>query len=166
MEDFSKLYALYSKNIYKYLLYLTGNHHLAEDLLQETFCNAFKAINKFQGKSKISTWLYTIARNAYLSEINKRKRNVAISLDELDYEGISFDMPDTILESKENMKKIITSITSFDEISRQVIVLRIISDFSFKEIGELLGKSENWARVTFYRLKIKLKQKLGDEVYD
>lgn len=163
MEEFNEIYRLYSKGIYKYLLYLTGNHHLAEDLLQETFYNAFKGISRFKGNSKISTWLYAIAKNTYLTELSKNKRMDTVLLDELDNHVIDSDMPDTIFESKDNIRAIIAAIKKFDENYKQVMVLRITSTLSFREIGEMLGKNENWARITFYRAKLKLKEEMEGE---
>lgn len=160
MKEFDDLYSLYSKSIYKYLFYLTGDHHLSEDLLQETFFNAFKAIDKFQGKSKVSTWLYTIAKNAYLKEINKNKKTDVVFSEEIILDQIDLDMPEVIVESKDNVKAIISAIRRLEENYRQVILLRSIGELSFRDIGELLNKNENWARITFYRAKLKLKQEM------
>jgi len=163
MEEFNQIYKLYYKSIYKYFLYLTGNCQLSEDLLQETFVNAFKAINKFKGKSKVSTWLYAIAKNVYLKEIKSKKRDDTVFLEEIAYEGIDMNMPDAIIERKDNMKSVILAIKRLEENYRQVIILRSIEELSFREIGELLEKNENWARVTFYRAKLKLKEEMEGE---
>ena len=165
MKEFGEFYNLYSKSIYKYLLYLTGDHHLSEDLLQETFYNAFKAIGKFKGEAKVSTWLYTIAKNVYLKEAGRSKKSeVLLTESELYqeevYEKTDFGMPEVIVEEKDNIKTIILAIRRLEENYRQVILLRSIGELSFREIGELLNKNENWARITFYRAKIKLKQEM------
>jgi RNA polymerase sigma-70 factor (ECF subfamily) len=160
MKEFDELYSLYSRSIYKYLFYLTGEHHLSEDLLQETFFNAFKAIDKFQGKSKVSTWLYTIAKNVYLKEINKNKKTDVVFSEEIMLKQIDLDMPEAIVESKDNVKAIISAIRRLEENYRQVILLRSIGELSFRDIGELLNRNENWARITFYRAKLKLKQEM------
>lgn len=160
MKEFGEFYSLYYKSIYKYLFYLTGDHHLSEDLLQETFFNAFKAIDKFEGRSKVSTWLYTIAKNVYLKEQNKNKKTYVVLSEEVVLEQIDLEMPDTILESKDNVKAIISAIRRLEENYRQVILLRSIGELSFRDIGELLNRNENWARITFYRAKLKLKQEM------
>lgn len=160
MKEFGELYSLYYKSIYKYLFYLTGDHHLSEDLLQETFFNAFKAIDKFQGRSKVSTWLYTIAKNAYLKDQNKSKKTDVILSEKIVLEQIDLEMPEAILESKDNVKAIISAIRRLEENYRQVILLRSIGELSFRDIGELLNRNENWARITFYRAKLKLKQEM------
>lgn len=162
MKEFDEIYKLYSKSIYRYLLYLTGDHHLSEDLLQETFYNAFKAIHKFEGKAKVSTWLYTIARNTFLKDRSKNKKNgVALFEGEL-IEEIDFEMPDVIVERRDGVKAILAAIGRLDENYKQVILLRSVGELSFRDIGEMLNKNENWARITFYRAKLKLKKEIGD----
>lgn len=165
MKEFGELYSLYYKSIYKYLFYLTGDHHLSEDLLQETFYNAFKAIDKFQGKSKVSTWLYTIAKNVYLKEQNKNKKTDVVLSEKIILEQIDLEMPEAILESKDNVRTIISAIRRLEENYRQVILLRSIGELSFRDIGELLNRNENWARITFYRAKLKLKQEMESNQY-
>lgn len=165
MKEFSEFYNLYSKSIYKYLFYLTGDHHLSEDLLQETFYNAFKALEKFRGDSKVSTWLYAIAKNVYLKDLNKSKNKRKFFEEKVVFEtdmrpASELDLPEVIYEQKDNMKNIILAVRKLDENYRQVILLRSIGELSFREIGEMLGRNENWARITFYRAKLKLKQEM------
>ncbi|MDP4090801.1 MAG: RNA polymerase sigma factor [Bacillota bacterium] len=162
MKDFDEIYRLYSKSIYRYLLYLTGDHHLSEDLLQETFYNAFKAIHKFEERSKVSTWLYTIARNTFLKYRNKNKKREILQFGDGMFEKIDLEMPDVIVERRDGMKAVISAIRRLEENYRQVILLRSIGELSFRDIGEMLEKNENWARITFYRAKLKLKKEMDD----
>lgn len=160
MKEFDELYNLYSQGVYKYLVYLTGNLSVAEELLQETFFQAFKNINKFKGESKISTWLYGIARNTYLKNYNREKKYNLCHIDELN-NHLNYEEPlDSNYEKKETIKEVLCEINKLDFECKQVVLLRISGDLSFKDIGEILGKSENWARVTFHRTKIKLRKEM------
>ncbi|WP_017415813.1 RNA polymerase sigma factor [Clostridium tunisiense] len=160
MKEFDELYNLYSEGVYKYLVYLTGNLSVAEDLLQETFFQAFKSINKFKGESKISTWLYGIARNTYLKNYNREKKYNLCHIDDFKDHINSGELLDSNYERKETLREILCEINKLDFESKQVVLLRISGDLSFKDIGEILGKSESWARVTFHRTKIKLRKEM------
>lgn len=160
MKEFDELYNLYSEGVYKYLVYLTGNLSVAEELLQETFFQAFKNISKFRGESKISTWLYGIARNTYLKNYNREKKYNLCHIDDFKDHINSGELLDSNYERKEILREILCEINKLDFECKQVILLRISGDLSFKDIGEILGKSENWARVTFHRTKIKLRKEM------
>lgn len=160
MKEFSELYRLYSEKIYKYLLYLTCNKHDAEELLQETFFQAFKSISRFKGESSISTWLFSIARNVYLKKYNGDKKRKEISLEVEDIKVI-VKSPLDELEEKEEVNRILKAINILDEPYRQVVILRSLNELSFREIGDILNKNENWVRVTFYRGKVKLGKELN-----
>ena len=160
MKEFDELYNLYSEGVYKYLVYLTGNLFVAEELLQETFFQAFKNINKFKGESKISTWLYGIARNTYLKNYNSEKKHNLCLVDELN-NHLNYEEPlDSNYEKKETIKEVLCEINKLDFECKQVVLLRVIGELSFKDIGKILCKSENWARVTFHRTKIKLRKEM------
>ena len=158
---------IYKKNfdiVFKYLFCLTNDMNISEDLAQETFCKAMKNINKFKGESKLSTWLCEIAKNLWYDELRKKK-----------YSNVSFEENINLIEntSNENVEEkaifnenkidIYKKLQKLDEQSREVIYLRITGDLNFKEIGTILNKTENWARVTYYRGKQKLKEVDLDE---
>ena len=134
---------------------------LAEELAQETFYKAIVKINTFREDSKISTWLCKIAQNLWYDEIRKHKKNT------LNMEEVAFLISDEDIEHKlisNEEKDILNSkIDSLDLMTKKVIELRIHGNLKFKDIGAILGKTENWARVTFYRGKIKLKEGDCDE---
>lgn len=135
---------------------LTKNPDLAEELTQETFYKAYKNIDKFEGKSKMSVWLCQIAKNAYYSYLRKEQR--------IDYSAVDEQMTSTINIEAEfiNTQKSISLhkiIHTLDEPYKEVFNLRLFGELSFKHIGEILGKSESWARVTYYRAKEKIKIK-------
>lgn len=161
MENFNEIYEFYNKKIYKYLLYICKDEILAEELLQETFFQAFKGINKFRGDSSINTWLMAIAKNCYYQNLRKNNKGGRATLEELD--GLSdLSTPENIYEEKIGTLNIYESIDRLQEPYRQVMILRVIEEMSFKEIGEKLMKNETWARVTFHRGKAKLGKEIGN----
>lgn len=157
-----EIYKKYSNLIYHYLYGLTHDIELSEELMQETFYSAFKGIHKFKGDSKISKWLYEIAKNKWKDYLRKNNRRKSVSLEENSMiENLIFE-DDFIeqLNSKSERIALYTSIHKLDENTREIFYLRINGNLSFKEIGKVFGKSEEWARVTFYRGKLKLKEDL------
>ena len=154
MQDIGEMYEEYFKTVYKYLFCLTRSEDISEELTQETFYKAVSKINTYRGECKISVWLCQIAKNLWYDQCRKRKKII-------DSEKI----PDEIIMSAEeealqNDEKIslYKRMQNLDEKTREVMYLRITGELSFKEIGEILNKTENWARVTFYRGKNKLKE--------
>ena len=156
MQDMEKIYEEYFETVNKYLFCLTKNSDIAEELTQETFYRAVKKIGTYKGDCKISVWLCQIAKNLWYDECRKNKKIA----------NNNFDLPN--LESEERVEEQVISkdekitlykkMQSLDEKTREVIYLRITGELSFKEIGDILNKSENLARVTFYRGKQKMKE--------
>ena len=150
-----QIYKEHSMTVYKYLLSLTHDEHLAEELTQETFYQAVKSINKFDKSCKITTWLCAIAKNQLLSYNRKHP-----SREELETTNIATGSVEGQVISDMGKVDILKRIHTLEEPFREVMYLRTFGDLSFKEIGEVLSKSENWARVTFYRGKEKLKREM------
>lgn len=155
MQSMDEIYEQYAQTIYRYLFSITRNDDLAQELTQETFCQAIKSIHRFDGKCKLSTWLCAIAKNLFLAY--QRKHPVLEDLDNID---IPVDSAET--DALENLEKValFQKLHNLEEPYREVTYLRIFGDLSFAEIGEVLGKTENWARVTFYRGKEKLRKEV------
>lgn len=158
MYNIESIYQEYSKLIFKYLLCLSHNAEIAEDLTQETFLSAFNNINKFKGECKISTWLCQIAKNLWYKELKKSKKISFVQIDNIKESLKDISNMDETLLNNEYRQTLYSEIQKLEESVRQVIYLRIIGEFSFKQIGEMLGKKENWARVTYYRGKEKMKE--------
>ncbi len=157
MQNMEEIYEQYSNSIYKYLFCLTHNEDIAEDLTQETFVIAVKEINKFREDCKVSVWLCQIAKHLWYKQLKKSKKENNIMLDELDEFAESKGIEDIICKKEEKID-FFKDIQKLDETSRNIIYLRVIGNLNFIEIGEILGKTPNWARVTFYRAKQKLKE--------
>ena len=156
MYDIKQVYEQYSNTVYKYLLYLSNKEDVAEDLTQETFAIAVKEINKFKGNCKISVWLCQIAKHLWYKELKKAKPN--LTLEEIENEIEDLVNVEDIILDKENKLNFFKNIQKLDEKSRDIIYLRIVGNLDFNEIGEIIGKTPNWARVKFYRAKQKIKE--------
>ena len=154
MENIEEIYEKYASLIKNYIYTITENDNLAEDIMQETFIVAINQIDKFRGDCEISVWLRSIAKNILYKETKKNKFENTVSIDEIE---ISDNKKiDENYIRKENKVTIYKTLQKLDINTREVMYLRITGELSFKEIGQILNKSENWARVTFFRGKQKL----------
>lgn len=157
MQDIEEIYKKYFETVNKYLFCLTHNNNISEELTQETFYKAVKKINTYKGECKISVWLCQIAKNLWYDQCRKNKKFV--NIDEANLLNIQ-DL--NILEDRVILKdekvSLFKKMQNLDEKTREVMYLRITGELSFKEIGLILNKTENWARVTFYRGKKSLKE--------
>lgn len=160
MQNIEEIYVKYFEIVKKYIFCLTQNNDIAEELTQETFYKAVKKIDTFKGECKISTWLCQIAKNLWYNEFKKRKKQIEYN-DQQFLEITSNDEIENIIISNEETRDLLDKIKLLDKNTRTIIVLRAIGNMSFKEISNVLGITENNARVVFYRGKEKLKG--GDE---
>lgn len=149
------VYKEYASQVYKYLFSLCHDADLSEEMTQETFFRAVKSIKNYDGSCKLYVWLCQIAKHVWYEELEKKNKRKNCELEE-DISDESDLEKDAELKSKK--MELFKSMQKLDNIQREVIYLRLTGEFSFKEIGEILGKSENWARVTFYRAKQKLRK--------
>ena len=158
--NFKDIYCKYYKSINRYLITITKNEDVAEEIAQETFFKAMKNINKYDSSKKMFTWLCEIAKNTYFSEYKKSKRlqafnEVDFSIDE------EADIIDKIIDSDSKIK-ILKLLHQLEEPYKEVFTLRVYGDLTFKQIGEIFHKSEDWARVTYYRSKLKIKENFDE----
>ncbi len=160
MTDFEKLFLKRREFVYGYLLRLTSNHSLAEELTDETFFRAYINYSSLRDKSKASTWLCQIAKNTYFAWYNENKRKEALEHTEI------IDLSQNIEEdyiTKERSEKALECIDELNEPYREVFIMSVLHGIPFKEISNVFGKSESWARVTFYRAKQKITEKMENE---
>ena len=158
MQNIEEIYKQYCNTVYKYLFCLTGKEDIAEDLTQETFAIAVKEINKFKGECKVSVWLCQIAKHLWYKELKKDKKNKDISIEDLTEELEVIETTEDIVCKKEEKLKLFKDMQKLDNQAREVVYLRMVGNLNFIEIGEVLGKTANWARVTFYRAKQKIRE--------
>lgn len=155
-----EIYNEYFEIIYKYLISLTQNKEIAEELTQETFYRAVKNIKKFKKDSTIKTWLFKIAKNLWIDYYKKSKKCKEVTLDDYNEIILSNNSFEEELFNRNDLMRTYKKIHELDEISKEVVYLRLGTNFSFKEIGEIFLKTEGWAKIIFYRAKIKLKEDL------
>lgn len=153
MESMEELYRKHAGTVYAFLLSRTRDAGLAEELTQETFFQAIEGIKKFRGDSSVVTWLCGIARNLWRSYARERGRTEALSQAEELTDPRQVE--DQVLLQWDSVR-VLKLLHGLKEPLREVLYLRLIGNLSFGQIGEILGKSENWARVNFYRGKEKL----------
>ena len=158
MQSMDELYQQYARTVYKYLKSVTHNEDLAEELTQETFYQAIRSIDRFDGSCKVSTWICAIAKNLYLSYLRKNPAHEDVTETE-----IPVDSTESIVMGAEGQLDLLKKLHDLPEPYREVMYLRIFGSLSFAETAEVLGKSENWARVTFYRGKEKLRKEMDDD---
>lgn len=153
-SDMEQYYRENGRKVFLYLMTICGNADTAEELTQETFYRALRSVKKYKGESSVYTWLCSIARNAWLEELRRRRKHKTEEISEL-IEDTS-PRPDEEAESEDSRIRLLKKIHSLPETEKEIVLLRATQELSFREIGEIFGKSENWARVTYYRAKQKL----------
>lgn len=165
MDRFQDIYRTYADEIKKFLICLTSDTDLAEELTQETFYQAVKSIERYNGNCKMSVWLCQIAKHLFYDHLKKQKRYKTMSVDALTKLAIhsTHENPEKQMISKDQIVRIYKFIHSMDEPYREIFLLRTSSELSFREIGEIFDKSENWARVTYYRARLKLSERMQDD---
>ena len=157
MTEFEKVYREYFRDVELYLRAICRDAHLAEELTEQVFFQALKALPGFRGDCDIRTWLCAMGRNAYLSHLRKQKPTVDV--DELRIpdprQGIEERMTD-----REQAMDIHRVLHALPEPYKEVFSLRVFSQLSFADIGGLFGKTANWACVTYHRARNKIKDAL------
>ena len=155
MDSMSAVYQRHAQTVYKFLLSLCHDPDLAEELTQETFYQAVRSIDRFDGGCKVSVWLCQIAKHLWYQHLRKANRET-----ELPEES---ELPLVPSAEEETMDRsgqldLLRRVHQLPEPGREVVYLRAFGGLSFREIGDVLGKTETWVRVTFYRGKERLKQ--------
>lgn len=160
MQNIEGIYREQAQTVYRFLYSYIHDADLAEELTQETFVRAMKSLNKYNGKCKMSVWLCQIAKHVLYQEFEKKNKNKTTTLDE-NMEFSTYSTEELVI-SAENKKEIYKMMQYLDETTKEVMYLRLTGDLSFREIGEILNKTENWARVTFFRGKSKIIRRMKD----
>jgi RNA polymerase sigma factor, sigma-70 family len=159
MQDFEEIYTIYSKQVFGYLMSLTDDIHLSEEISQETFYRAYKNIKSFNGNCKLSVWLCAIAKNCLIDHFRKQKKYKEVELTESILSG-SIIVDD--VERNDTYRLIQKAIHKLKEPYKEVFMLKQFSGLSLKDIAGIFSKTESWARVTYYRAKNQLKDRLEE----
>lgn len=164
MTDFERIYNTYFNDVYLYILRLSRDEHIAEEITSDTFFRAMKSIDGFRGDCDVRVWLCQIAKNCYYSRVNKAK-NIA-QADEHELEDVPDQTPNAADEyiRREDVARIQRILHDVGEPYKEVFMWRTYADLSFKQIGQIFGKSENWACVTYHRARKKILEGLEDDI--
>lgn len=159
LDDLEKMCNLHYKYVKSYALSLCLNEALAEDITQETFYNAIKKIETFKNDCKIETWLCSIAKNVFLN-LKRKKQTENI----LDYPNL---VADSSLEedviNDESVKRILTEAVNLETPYKEVFYMKSLGDMPYSTIAAVFSKSENWARVTYYRAKKQIEERMNSD---
>lgn len=160
--DMDDVYRRYALPLKKYVMTMSHDETLSEDIVAETFYKAIKSIDSFV-EGNIFTWLCTIAKNTFYNHVSKKDNsNISLEDESLPEPVASVSVEDQVLEKSERME-LYRRLQTLEPLERDVIHLRIFANLSYKEIGDIIGKTETWTRVTYFRCKEKLKGQLKNE---
>lgn len=154
MEEFEKIYSDYYQTVFRYVYGLCRDRDWAEEVTQEAFFKALQKIDTFRGQCKLSVWLCQIARNTFCTMAKKRGRQGEFPLETIpDGESLEDRLAD-----QDTAQTLHQLLHKMDQPYKEVFWMRIFGELSFREIGQIWGKTESWARVTYYRARMKLKE--------
>ena len=167
--DIEKLYREYFTPVYRYTLSLVHDPDMAEEITQETFFRALKKINDYRGEASLKVWLCQIARNLSFDSLKKQSRTTTLTKHD-DDDAVGYEItagsesnPEEQRLRKQTAMKIHRILHDLKEPYKEVFQLRTFGDLSFAEIGELFSKSKSWARVTYYRSRMMIKEELDED---
>ena len=161
MLNIQEVYEQYFTVVYRYLLSLSHNTHIAEELTQETFFKALKKVDDFRGDCDLRVWLCQISKNTYYDYLKKNKKYAPESQDEKEESFLSDLLQN--FSDKETALQVHKVLHRLSEPYKEVFSLRVFGELSFAEISSLFGKSESWARVTYHRACKKIREELSHE---
>ena len=159
MLNIQEVYEKYFTVVYRYLLSLSHNTHIAEELTQETFFKALKKVDDFRGECDLRIWLCQISKNTYYDYLKKNKKYVPEAQNELSEDVFSTDFIQDFSD-KETAFRVHKVLHKLSEPYKEVFSLRVFGELSFSDISDLFGKSESWARVTYHRARLKIKERM------
>ena len=159
MLNIQEVYEKYFTVVYRYLLSLSHNTHIAEELTQETFFKALKKVDDFRGECDLRVWLCQISKNTYYDYLKKNKKYVPEAQNELSEDVFSTDFIQDFSD-KETAFRVHKVLHKLSEPYKEVFSLRVFGELSFSDISDLFGKSESWARVTYHRACKKIREEL------
>ena len=158
MDSMEKLVQTYYMRVFSYAMTLTGERTQAEEITQEVFFRALSKRDSFRGESDEATWLCAIAKNLWLDEKRRQGRREPLAEDEPDGgKGV-----EQAAEDRDSSFRIHLALHSLDEPYREVFELRVFGELSFREIGMIFAKTENWARVTYHRARLQLQERMRE----
>ncbi len=158
VTEFERVYREYFRDVELYLLALCQEEDLARELTADTFFAAMEGYSKFKGDCHIKTWLCSIAKNRYISHL--RRLGKTVPLEEAERRPSPVNIEERIVD-RETAMELHKILHSLPEPYKEVFSLRVFGQLSFGQIGEVFGKTANWACVTYHRAKSKIQEGLG-----
>ncbi len=155
-----EVYREHAQAVYLYLMSLCHDTHLAQDLTENTFLRAMRSLDAWRGDCTLASWLCAIARNEYLSD---RRRHQSRTPPEGELPERAQDAPETSLLREESYLALMRRVHALGEDAREVFYLRAMGDMTFAQIGSVMGRTETWARVTFYRARERIRKEIEDD---
>ena len=156
-QNIEEIYKKHMKSVYKYIFCLCNDKFLAEEITQETFYIAMKEIYKFRDECKIQVWLCQIAKHLYYKGQKRKRKMILVSMDaEIGEIKSDINIEQEIVE-REEKEELYKQIQKLDDTRRELVHLRLTKELSFKDIAQILGKTEAWTLVEFYRCKENIK---------
>ena len=150
MADFDSIYRQNADTVFRFLLARTGSVDLSEELTQETFYQAIKSIDRYDGKSTISSWLCGIAKNLLYAHLREKSKG-PVSIETVPEPAIA--SAEEMVESREELQAVMRAIEDYPDPGGEILKLRLFGGLSFKQIGKIMNHTETWARVNYYRAK-------------
>lgn len=167
VEDsvFHKLYEQYHHDVFNFLMYMTSDRHLAEDLLHEVYVRVLRAYNSFQGKSSEKTWLFSIAKNVTIDHFRKKSVRSKHHFEKFDWETMELvaggRLPEEVVTDNEEMRELLHVLNTCTADQKMVIVMRYFQDLSIAETAAILEWSEGKVKTTQHRAIKALQQKMN-----
>lgn len=155
--ELEEIYKTYFQDVYYFILAMSKDPHIAEEITQETFFKALKGVKHFQGKCSVKSWLCQIAKNEYIS-YTRKKHHTDQELTEQAYSDGKTDGPEQRMLQKDEAMTVYQILHYLEEPYKEVFTLKVLGELSYKEIAQIFGKQETWARVTYHRARVKIQE--------
>lgn len=161
--NIEELYRTYFDIVYRYIRSISQDGSLAEEVTQETFFKALKKADQFRGDCDVRVWLCQIAKNTLYDHLKKQEKQLLGDEKLEKIESAGGELLEEKLAQRSQAMEIHKVLHRLSEPYKEVFSLRTFGELNFREIGMLFGKSENWARVTYYRARVKIREELEHE---
>ncbi len=162
MTDFEKLYDDYFNDVYRYILRLSGSEHVAEEITSDTFFKAMQSVDRFRGDCDIRVWLCQIAKNCYYTYIKKHSKQESLDDDIFLFLPDLSDGVEEQVSRHDEAQRIKEILHLIPEPYKEVVMWRVFAEMSFRQIGQIFGKTENWACVTYHRARLIIRERLEE----
>lgn len=164
--EFEQIYQTYFSDVFLYIRRLSGDEHIAEEITSETFFKAMQSIETFRGECELRVWLCQIAKNCYYSYLKKAKRHTSLEDAQLQNIHIPGNLMEDQIAEYDHAGQIQKLLHSIPDPYKEVFMWRVFADLSFKQIGQIFHRSDNWACVTYHRARNMLISRLEDSKHE